>query len=89
MVAYSQGLTGYDTGSIKEAADFLNDIARVSNMSKANCEVADQHAQALYAALANTQGGVKSDPIREAAAFLLWYKDRGKNTDDCVEAWDA
>jgi len=29
------------------------------------------------------------DPIREAAAFLLWYKDRGKNTDDCVEAWDA
>lgn len=34
------------------AAEFLNDIARASKMSKANCEVADQHAQALYRIIA-------------------------------------
>ncbi len=27
--------------------------------------------------------------LKEAATFLLWHKDRGKNTDDAVEAWDA
>lgn len=42
------------TNTIKDAAEFLHDIARVSNMSKANCEVADQHAQALYAIIATT-----------------------------------
>lgn len=29
------------------------------------------------------------DELRKAAEFLIWWKDRGKPTDDAIEAWDA
>jgi hypothetical protein len=40
---------------IHNAAEFLYSIARASSMSKANCEMANHHAQAIFEALSSIQ----------------------------------
>ncbi|PKA40437.1 hypothetical protein CWR43_28065 [Rhizobium sullae] len=40
---------------IHNAAEFLYIIARASSMSKANCEMANQHAQEIFSALSSIQ----------------------------------
>ena len=75
-----------ETAEIINAAFLPSNPRKMRTAAPETVKAAEEFKRAL-AIPSPSKGAI--DPIREAAAFLLWYKDRGKNTDDCVDAWDT